>query len=148
MYSITALATIGAILIAIFLPIGAWKIQRLKPKLSIEVVACRHGLRGDGRAFLLRTEHLVANSGRKNTHINSLEAHFVDAQNSFQSQTVALSIDVAAGTSTLPLKALFAFAPPFPYTPSFEVHFILYHTQGREVFAANSTQSDLQSQLQ
>jgi len=146
MDSVVALAILGVISIALVLLITYWMIKHPKPSLSVEVVACRHGLRSDGGAFLLWTEHRVRNNGNKDTQITGLEAHFVDAQSNFQSQTLALSLDVGAGTSISPWKALFTFVPPFPFAQSFEVHFILNHRYGREVFAATSVQSDLQTQ--
>jgi hypothetical protein len=143
---ITAIAIIGPIFVVLFLLIAYWKILRLKPRLSVEVVACRHSLRDDDHVFLLWLEHRVHNRGKKNTRITGMEAHFVDAQNKFQSQTLKLSIDVGGEASTPPSKTLFSFIPPFPYAQSFEAHFILYHTYGREVFATNSVQSNWQTQ--
>ena len=109
-------------------------------------MACRHSLRADGGAFLLWIEYRGRNNGKKDTQITSLEAHFVDAQNNFQSQTLALALDVGAGTSTPLSRALFSFLPPFPFAQSFEVHFVLSHRYGREVFVATSVQSDFQTQ--
>jgi hypothetical protein len=109
----------------------------------MDVVACKHGIRREGDAFLLQVDHQVRNNGDMNSTITSLEAHLVDAQNNLQSQTLNLNIDVGAKTTTAPLKALFSFAPPFPYAQNLKIHFILNHTYGREVFVTDSMQSDI-----
>ncbi len=146
MDGITVLGITGIILITLGLPIVYWRIGRLSSKLSVEVIACKHSLRDDGGAFLLWTEHRLYNNGNKKTTVTSLEAHLVDAENNFQSQTLTLNIEVGARANTNS-KVLFSFAPPFPYTQNLKIHFILNHTHGREVFVADSTQSDLQKLL-
>lgn len=145
MDSITILAIVGAVLIAVGIVVGYGKTMRLSSKLSIEVLSCKHGLSSDGSAFLLWTDYRVHNEGNINTMITGLEAHLVDAQNNLQSQTVTLSIDVAAGVSITPSKVLFSFVPPFPYDQNLKVHFVLYHKYGREVTIASSTRIDNQN---
>ncbi len=132
----------GIILTAMGLVVAYWKIKRLTPKLSIEVIACKHGIRRDGHAFLLEIDYQVHKTGKKNTTITSLEAHFVDAQGNLQDQTLTLKQYFGAGESTAQLEALFSFIPPFPYDQNIECHFVLYHTFGRKVFVANSAQTD------
>jgi hypothetical protein len=118
-------------------------VKIFRSKLSVEVTACKHGIGDDGRAFLLLMDCRVNNSGNRSTTITGLEAHFVDPLNNLQSQTLTLSVDVGARASNFPLNALFSFTPSIPDTRNLLVHFILYHTFGREVFVANSVQLNL-----
>ncbi len=134
-------------LITISLLIVLWKNGPLKPKLSIEAVTCKHSLRNDEAAFLLLVNLQLHNRGNKKTTITGLETHFVDAQNRLQSQTLTLNLDVGTGVQATPVKVLFSFAPPFPTSEKLKVHFILYHTYGREVFVADSARSDMQTQV-
>ena len=123
-----------------------WMINRSKPTLSIEIIACKHNLTRDGDTFLLQIDHRAHNTGNKDTTITGLETHFVDEQNNLQTQTLPLNTKVHAKTSTPPATIQFSFTPPFPYAKNLKVHFILYHTHGREVFVTNSTQSNVQTQ--
>jgi hypothetical protein len=120
--------------------IPAIKIGHSISKLSIEVIDCKHYLISEGKAFLLAINYQAHNSGNKNTTISEFEAHLVDEQNKLQTQTLTPNTSVRAGETTTPLTALFSFTPPFPYAQKIEIHFILNHTHGREVFVANSIQ--------
>ena len=113
------------------------------PKLSVEVLECKHGTTADGSAFLLQMNCRVRNIGNRNTTITGLEAHLVDAQNKLQQKILTLRQEVDAGKNPASLEMLFLFVPPFPYVKNIVCHFILYHTYGREVFVANSVSSDM-----
>ncbi len=110
-------------------------------RLSVEVVACKHGLASDGSAFLLWVDHRVSNLGNKSTKITGMEAHFVDPQNNLRIQEVTLNAEVDAKAS-INVKVQFSFSPPFPYVQNFLVHFILYHAHGREVLVSKSAESE------
>jgi hypothetical protein len=143
MDELTVLTFVGIILTAVGLVIAFWAVKRWKPKLSVEVIDCKHGIKRDENAFLLRVDYRVHNIGDNNTTITGLEVSIVDAQGNLQNQTLTLKQDVGAGESTEQSEALFSFTPPFPYDPIIECHFVLYHTFGEKVFAAISAQSDL-----
>lgn len=139
----TVLEIIPIILTAIGLIIAYWAVKRAKPRLSVEVSDCKHGIRRDGGAFLLVIDFRVHNRGDKNSTLTALEVSFVDGQGNTQHKTETLKQDLDAGKSTGEMEVFFSFIPPFPYAERIQCRFVLHHTFGKQTFVAYSTKSDL-----
>ncbi len=139
----TVYEIITIILLAIGSIIAYWTVKRVKPRLSIEVSNCMHGIKRDSSAFLLVIDFRVHNTGDKNSTLTALEVSFVDGQGNTQHKTVTLKQDLDAGKSTDEMEVLFSFIPPFPYAEKIQCSFVLHHTFGKQTFVAYSTQSDL-----
>jgi hypothetical protein len=133
---------IAIIGIIVMIVLAAWGFFREKPKLKVDVLSCKHGIRRDREATLVRIEFKVHNKGNKPTTLTKLQISFKDYKGNQHEATEDLKTDVDAGKSTQdPIEIWYTFSPPFEYAETFPCDFTLYHTHNKKSFKAESRES-------